>query len=95
MISRQTSRIKSARVGGLKQRQPVVEEFTLESSPFKRVDDAEVFVLREKTKTQTATNRLDSRKKKIWEKTTATTNFPLPKIRDEDIPPKKEDSEWL
>jgi hypothetical protein len=65
------------------------EEVKRAGSPFKRVNDAEIFLIREKNKFDGASTKEENLRKKIWEKTTATTRCPLQKVREEDVLPAK------
>lgn len=53
--------------------------------PFHEANEDEVFITREKDRESKKQEKFLQRRKKIWEKNTATTSAPLQRIRNEDI----------
>lgn len=53
--------------------------------PFHEANEDEVFITREKDRESKKQEKFLQRRKKIWEKNTATTSAPLQRIKNSDI----------
>lgn len=57
------------------------------SSPFRKLNDEEVFITRETEKQKRKEAKEQAKSLKIWDKKTATSRQPLQRVKDNDIPP--------
>lgn len=57
------------------------------SSPFRKLNDEEVFITRETEKQKRKEAKERSKNLKIWDKKTSTSRMPLRRLKDADIPP--------
>lgn len=60
-------------------------------SPFRKLNDEEVFITRETEKQKRKEAKEHSRSLKIWDKKTSTSRQPLTRVKDGDIPPAQMD----
>ena len=67
------------------------EGISLNTSPFKRPDDKDVFLARDTEKQKRMEAKEKAKNLKIWDKKTATSRLPLKKFRDAEIPPSDTD----
>ena len=57
------------------------------TSPFRKLNDEEVFITRETEKLKRKEAKEQAKTLKIWDKKTATSRQPLKRVKDGDIPP--------
>lgn len=57
------------------------------SSPFRKLNDEEVFITRETEKQKRKEAKERAKNLKIWDKKTSTSRMPLRRVMDADIPP--------
>jgi hypothetical protein len=57
------------------------------ASPFRRLNDEEVFITRETEKQKRKEAKERARNLKIWDKKTSTSRQPLRRVKDADIAP--------
>jgi len=56
-------------------------------SPFRKLNDEEVFITRETEKQKRKEAKEQAKNLKIWDKKTSTSRMPLRRVKDGDIPP--------